>query len=112
MYDTGVRMIPLDGCYMLQRYRPDYDDWVNFAVYATEAAAHRRLQRYTHKGHSTMSNDDILKLAVQAGIHSAVVFVSHGSNIEALTHREQQDYASVQHFARLLISALNKKETA
>jgi hypothetical protein len=63
-------------------------------------------------GHSTMSNDDILKLAVQAGIHSAVVFVSHGSNIEALTHREQQDYAAVQHFARLLISALNKKDTA
>jgi hypothetical protein len=47
MYDTGVRMIPLDGCYMLQRYRPDYDDWVNFAVYATETAAHRRLQKYT-----------------------------------------------------------------
>lgn len=47
MYDTGIRMIPLDGCYMLQRYRPDFDDWVNFAVYDSEAAAHRRLQKYT-----------------------------------------------------------------
>jgi hypothetical protein len=57
MYDTGVRMIPLDGCYMLQRYRPDFDDWVNFAVYDTEAAAFRRLQRYTQPTSITHTKD-------------------------------------------------------
>jgi hypothetical protein len=57
MYDTGVRMIPLDGCYMLQRYRPDFDDWVNFAVYDTEAAAFRRLQKYTQPPVTTNITD-------------------------------------------------------
>ena len=44
--DTIVRVIPLDGCFMLQRYRPDFDDWVNMAVYEYEADANKRASKY------------------------------------------------------------------
>jgi len=49
MYDdeTIVRVIPLDGCYMLQRYRVDFDDWRNMAVYDDEADANKRASKYS-----------------------------------------------------------------
>lgn len=100
-------MIPLDGCYMLQRYRPDFDDWVNFAVYDSEAAALRRLNKYP-QALATMTNNDILKLAQEAGIHSAIIYYSYGSTTAAMTERERQDFAAIQLFAKLLISALKK----
>lgn len=47
MYDgIQLRVVPLDGCYMLQRYRPDFEDWCNVAVYATEAQALQRASKY------------------------------------------------------------------
>ena len=52
--DTIVRVIPLDGCYMLQRYRPDYDDWINMAVYDDELSANKRASKYdTHQQTNT-----------------------------------------------------------
>jgi len=56
MYDNGmiVRVVPLDGCYMLQRYRPDFDDWINMAVYDDEADANKRASKYdTHQQANT-----------------------------------------------------------
>ena len=54
MYDdTIVRVIPLDGCFMLQRYRPDYDDWVNMAVYDDEASANKRASKYDTRQQTT-----------------------------------------------------------
>lgn len=47
MYDgITLRVVPLDGCYMLQRYRPDFADWCNVAVYATAAQALQRASKY------------------------------------------------------------------
>lgn len=46
MYDTGVRIVPLDGCYILQRYRPDFNDWVTFAVFDDAESAIRRYSVY------------------------------------------------------------------
>jgi hypothetical protein len=48
--ETIVRVVPFDGCYMLQRYRPDIDDWINMAVYDDEKDALRRASKYTMKG--------------------------------------------------------------
>lgn len=47
MYDgILLRVVPLDGRYMLQRYRPDLEDWCNVAVYVTEAQALQRASKY------------------------------------------------------------------
>lgn len=42
---TVVRIIPLDGGYMLQRYRPEHDDYVNLHVYTGPDALKRVLNR-------------------------------------------------------------------
>lgn len=44
--DTIARVIPLDGNYMVQRYRPDFDDWCNMAVYDDEKNALKRASKY------------------------------------------------------------------
>ena len=44
--ETIARVVPLDGNYMLQRYRPDFDDWVNWAIYDDEQCAMRRASKY------------------------------------------------------------------
>jgi len=44
--ETIARVVFLDGGYMLQRYRPDYDDWANWAVYDDEQCALSRASKY------------------------------------------------------------------
>jgi hypothetical protein len=44
--ETIARVVPLDGNYMVQRYRPDYDDWCNMAIYDDEQCALRRASKY------------------------------------------------------------------